>query len=97
MTARDPSGAVDTLTVIVTVIDVNEPPEFSQGSETREVLPGGDASDRAVGSPVAAADPDAGDVLSYALGGPDAGSFTIDPASGQLRTSGSAGATGVDL
>ena len=86
VTASDPSGAVDTLTVIVSVIDVNEPPEFSQGSETREVLPGADASDRAVGSPVAAADPDAGDVLSYTLGGPDAGLFTIDPASGQLRT-----------
>ena len=86
VTASDPSLAVATLTVIVTVIDVNEPPEFRPGSETREVLPGGDASDRAVGSPVAAADPDTGDVLSYALDGPDAGLFTIDTASGQLLT-----------
>ena len=47
VTARDPSLAVDTLTVVVTVIDVNEPPEFRPGSETREV-PLGDASDRPV-------------------------------------------------
>ena len=86
VTASDPSQAADTLTVIVSVIDVNEPPEFRPGSETREVLAGGDASDRAVGSPVAAADPDAGDVLRYALDGPDAGLFTIDTASGQLLT-----------
>ena len=85
VTARDPSGAFDTLTVIVTVLDVNEPPEFRPGSETREV-PSGDASDRPVGSPVAAADPDAGDVLSYDLSGAGVGSFTIDTASGQLRT-----------
>ncbi len=85
VTASDPSLETDTLTVIVTVNDVNEPPEFPPGSETREVL-AGDASERPVGSPVAAADPDIDDVLSYLLGGPDAGSFTIDAASGQVLT-----------
>ena len=45
--------------------------------------PGGGAN---VGAPVAASDADAGDTVSYSLGGADAGSFAIDPTSGQIRT-----------
>ena len=39
-----------------------------------------------VGAPVAAADPDAGDTLTYSLAGVDAESFTIVASSGQIRT-----------
>ena len=39
----------------------------------------------AIGPPLAATDAD-GHTLTYALGGPDANHFTIDPASGQLAT-----------
>ena len=39
-----------------------------------------------VGSPVTATDPDAGDTLTYSLGGTDASSFTIGETNGQIRT-----------
>ncbi|WP_423916327.1 fibronectin type III domain-containing protein [Candidatus Poriferisodalis sp.] len=45
--------------------------------------PGGGAN---VGAAVAASDADAGDTVRYSLGGADAGSFAIDPTSGQIRT-----------
>ena len=44
------------------------------------------ASGQDIGEPVVATDPDSGDSLSYALGGPDAGSFAIVASTGQLRT-----------
>ena len=43
------------------------------------------AAGEPVGAPVSATDPD-GDALTYALAGPDAASFAVDSASGQLRT-----------
>ena len=42
-------------------------------------------SEAAIGPPLAATDAD-GHTLAYALGGPDANHFTIDPANGQLGT-----------
>ena len=39
-----------------------------------------------VGAPAAATDEDAADVLTYTLAGDDAGFFSIDVATGQLRT-----------
>ena len=46
----------------------------------------GTAAGRNVGAPVRATDEDAGDVLTYSLDGTDAGTFNIDPATGQLLT-----------
>ena len=39
-----------------------------------------------IGDPVMAMDADAGDTLTYTLGGADMASFDIDPATGQLMT-----------
>ena len=39
-----------------------------------------------IGVPLEATDADLGDTLSYSLGGPDDGFFTVVPTSGQLRT-----------
>ena len=44
-----------------------------------------DSAPREIGAAVSATDAD-NDTLTYSLGGADAGKFTIDPASGQLRT-----------
>ena len=65
---------------------MNEPPVFDADAMTREVdenTPTG----RPVGSPVQATDPDADDQgkLRHTLGGGDAGSFTIDTGTGQIR------------
>ena len=64
----------------------NEPPVFDNAVMTREVDENTPAG-RPVGSPVQATDPDADDQdkLQYMLGGPDAGSFTIDTGTGQIR------------
>ena len=41
-----------------------------------------------IGDPFGSADPQTGDALTYSLGGGDAGHFSIDSATGQLRTKG---------
>ena len=84
--------------VIVTVTDVNEapeimftrgevtntPPEFASAATTRTVAEDAAAREN-IGAPVEAMD--AGDTLSYMLGGTDAASFTINSRTGQLMTS----------
>ena len=62
----------------------NTAPSFAQGTYQRSITEN-PASGTAVGAPVAARDED-GDTLTYSLGGSDAGSFSIDTASGQIRT-----------
>ncbi len=71
----------------------NTAPEFSEDDDT--TTPGrtatrsvsaGTTAGRNVGSPVRATDTDPGDVLTYLLSGPDAGTFDIDPATGQIKT-----------
>ena len=55
-----------------------------QGEPTRTVAENTKAG-QAIGDPVVAEDKD-GDVLTYTLGGTDAGVFAIDWATGQLKT-----------
>ena len=92
----------DTLTVTITVTDRNEAPstpaaakedattddnnapEFAATTATRTVAVG-TAADENIGVPITATDAD-DDTLTYTLGGADASSFGIDPASGQLQT-----------
>ena len=62
----------------------NRPPEFGADTATREV-PENTAAGGNVGDPVVARDPDDGDTLTYSLGGADAGPFTIDSGTGQIR------------
>ena len=71
--------------VTITVTDVNEPPEFTDGtSTTRTIAENTDAGSN-IGAPVSATDVD-GDDLTYSLGGTDADSFDIDTSTGQLLT-----------
>ena len=82
----DPDETTDnTITVTILVSNVNEAPEFPAAADSRtipESTPvGGD-----VGAPLTASDGD-DDTLTYSLGDSfDAESFSIDAASGQLRT-----------
>ena len=63
----------------------NSAPEFAAATAARAVAENS-AAGTAVGAPVTATDADSGDTLEYRLEGTDAGSFTIDSASGQIRT-----------
>ncbi|MCY3647902.1 MAG: cadherin domain-containing protein [Chloroflexi bacterium] len=65
----------------------NAEPEFSAASTTRNVDEN-TASNMNVGAPVSTTDND-GDTLEYRLTGTDAGSFSIESGSGQIKTSAS--------
>ena len=74
----------DTITVIITVIDVDET-TFGGGRETRSIAENTPAGVN-IGLPVSATDVDSEDVLIYSLEGPDAAAFTIIGTTGQLQT-----------
>ena len=63
----------------------NRPPAFTEGSATTRTVAENTVAGGDIGNPVAANDAN-GDALTYALGGTDAASFDIDPATGQLMT-----------
>ena len=63
----------------------NAPPVFADGEDTTRGVAENTASGRPVGRAVSADDPE-GDELTYALEGPDAGSFRIDSGTGRLST-----------
>ena len=63
----------------------NNAPEFAAATDTREVAENTAAGEN-IGAPVEATDADAGDTLTYTLGGTDMASFDIDMATGQLMT-----------
>ena len=86
VTATDGDGESETVTVAITVTDVNEAPEFPDTETGARSVAENTAAGEDIGAPVAATDPDAGDTLTYTLGGDDAGSFAIDAATGQLMT-----------
>ena len=87
VTATDSDNLSDTTTVTINVTNVNEAPNFTEGSSATRAIAENTASDTNIGTPVAATDPDTGDTLTYTLGGADAESFRIDNTNGQLRTS----------
>ena len=76
--AMEDSPATMMVTAMMTV------PMFDSETATREVAENTEAS-MDIGDPVMGTDAD-GDMLIYALGGTDAGSFYIDPETGQLKT-----------
>ena len=93
---RDGNGGEDSIAVAIGVRDMNEPPVFGDGGRaTRRVVKNAPAN-VAVGAPVAAADPDEGDTLSYTLWdacgvkGPSGGlvqeMFHLDSSTGGLTT-----------
>ncbi len=86
LTAGVSDGALsDTATLEITVTDVNDAPVFAQDMATLSIAENSDAG-MSIGDPVTATDEDAGDTLTYSLGGTDAASFSIVASSGQLQT-----------
>ena len=69
--ASDETNPV-TMTVAVTVTDVNEAPAFAIETDTRSVAENTAAGQDIGSAPVEATDPDDGDTLTYSLGGTDA-------------------------
>ena len=80
VTATDDSDAHNnsaSIAVTINVTDVNEAPMFAEATADRSIDENS-AEDMAVGDPVMAMDPDAGDTLAYSLSGDDAMYFSID-------------------
>ena len=83
--AMDPSGASDTITVMIEVIDKDDPPAispnrrpvFDDGETTGRSIAENSEAGTPVGDPVMATDADSNDV-TYSLSGDDAMYFEID-------------------
>ena len=73
------------ITVTITVTDVNEAHSFTDGSSTTRSVAENTDADTNIGTPIAATDPEDG-ALEYTLGGTDAASFAIVENTGQLKT-----------
>ncbi len=75
----------DSITVTITISNVNDAPVFTAGSSTNRTLAENTGMGINIGSAVGATDAD-NDTLTYTLSGIDAYSFDIDRTSGQLKT-----------
>ena len=84
--ASDQAGATSSITVLISVTDANDQPEFP-ASETGQRSVEENKHNANVGVPVAATDQD-DDILTYELTGGATSSFTINPSTGQLTTVG---------
>ena len=62
----------------------NNAPEFPSTETGMRSVPENTATDMPIGDPVAATDADAGDTLTYTLGGTDMASFAINSGTGQI-------------
>ncbi|MDE0397656.1 MAG: cadherin domain-containing protein [Candidatus Poribacteria bacterium] len=77
----------DSITVTITVTDVNEAPVFTEGATATRSVAENTAANTNIGTAIAATDPDVpANTLTYTLGGTDAASFGIVSTSGQLQT-----------
>ena len=85
VSVSDGNGGTDSITVTINVTNVNEAPEFSDGSSTTRSVNENAASGQNIGTAVAATDEDS-DTLTYTLGGTNASSFSIVDTTGQLQT-----------
>ena len=88
VTVTDDSGASNnsaTITVRISIIDVNDAPEFDEGSTTTRSVDKGTYPSQDLGAPVSATDAD-DDTLIYTLSGTDAALFEIDSTNGQLSS-----------
>ncbi len=74
------------ITLAIRVSDVNEAPTFTDGTSITREIAENTATGENIGAVITATDPD-NDTLTYTLGGTDASAFTIDTATGQLKTS----------
>ena len=86
VTVSDENGGSDSINVTISVTNVNESPEFTDGTSTARSIAENAPAGTNIGNAVAATDDD-GDTLTYTLGGdPDAASFDIETTTGQLKT-----------
>ncbi len=90
ITADDSKQGTDSITVTITIINVNETPTnnapvFAEGIRTTRTVAENTPSNTDIGNPVIARDAD-NDTLRYELSGTDASSFRIEPNTGQLKT-----------
>ena len=99
ITVSDGNGGTDSITVVISVTDVDETstnngpvsnagnsaPVFAEGNSTTRSVAENTGSGVDIGTAVSATDPD-NDTLTYNLGGTDAASFSINSTNGQLRT-----------
>ena len=84
LTATDPAANSSELSLSITVSgEYDEPPAVGSATQTVDLLLA-DLSTGSVIYTVAASDADAGDQLTYSLGGVDADHFNLDSASGDL-------------
>ena len=79
----DDKNSTTTLAIVVTVTNVNEPPQFPNGDSGTRSVTENTVAGQNVGAPVSASDPE-GDDLTYTLSGTDAGHFDIDDSTGQI-------------
>ena len=86
VTATDGGNLTDSITVTISVTNVNEAPTFATATTTRAIAENTDSGQN-IGAAITATDPDSGDTLTYSLSGTDAASFDIVSTSGQLQTS----------
>ena len=63
----------------------NRPPVFTAGDHIKRIVATNTGANTNIGSPITATDTE-GDTITYSLGGPDAASFSINSATGQLQT-----------
>ena len=73
-------------TAMVTIMDNDAPPVFNEGDAAVRTVVENTPPDTNIGEPIAATDAE-DDPLAYALVGDDASAFTLDPVTGQLKTS----------
>ncbi len=81
----DDDNLSTSITVNISITDVNEAPSFTETSPTTRSIAEHTASGQNIGAAVSATDPE-GDTLEYTLEGTDASSFSIVSTSGQLQT-----------
>jgi Ca2+-binding RTX toxin-like protein len=86
ITASDSGGSLPaSQDVSVSVTNVNEPPVFTSTPPAGGINWAENTAAANVVYDANATDPDAGAILTYTLGGPDAALFSLDSATGQLR------------
>ena len=86
ITASDGKGGSDSISVTISVTDVNEAPVFTDGTTTTRAIAENVGENINIGKVVSASDPDDGAKLEYTLDGTNAESFNIDSTTGQLKT-----------
>ena len=86
VTDRNEAPSVPMTASGATVTPTNNAPEFPAAEDGARSVAENTAAGGNIGAPVMATDTDAGDTLTYTVGGADMASFDIDPATGQLMT-----------